>query len=77
MKLVNFYEVHDHKGDAVWGGASAIEATTWFRKGLDSKVYVSIWDEEDIEEPRLVTDKIDVTPLMLAALMSGRFGYTS
>ena len=72
MKAVNFYEVADHKGDTVWGGASAMEATTWFRKGLDSKLYVSVWDEEDIEEPRLLIDKIEVTRLTLAAIASGR-----
>ena len=77
MKAVNFYEVADHKGDTVWGGASAMEATTWFRKGLDSKLYVSVWDEEDIEEPRLVTDKIDITPMVLASIMSGRLGFLS
>jgi hypothetical protein len=35
MKLTNFYEVMDRKGDIAWGGASASEATTWFRRGLD------------------------------------------
>ena len=72
MKAVNFYEVADHKGDTVWGGASAMEATTWFRKGLDRSIYVSVWNESDIEEPRLLIDKIEVTRLVLAAIASGR-----
>lgn len=70
MKLVNFYEVQDRKGDIQWGGASSIEAMTWFRRGLDSSIFVSVWDEEDIEEPKLVTDKIDITNAVMAALMS-------
>jgi hypothetical protein len=74
MKAVNFYEVMDRKGDIAWGGASASEAITWFRRGLDSSIFVSVWDEEDEEEPVLVTDKIEVTNVVLASIMSGRFG---
>ena len=70
MKLINFYEVQSRKGDVEWGGASSIEAMTWFRRGLDSSIFVSVWDEEDIEEPKLVTDKIDITNAVMAALMS-------
>ena len=70
MKLINFYEVANRKGDTAWGGASSIEAMTWFRRGLDSSIFVSVWDEEDIEEPKLVTDKIDITNAVMAALMS-------
>jgi hypothetical protein len=72
MKPVNFYEVQSKKGDVEWGGASSIEAMTWFRRGLDSSIFVSVWDEEDIEEPKLVTDKIDVTALVLATITSER-----
>lgn len=72
MKLVNFYEVMDRKGDIAWGGASSMEAITWFRRGLDSAIFVSVWDEEDGEDPRLVTDKIEITGAVLAALTSGR-----
>jgi hypothetical protein len=68
MKAVNFYEVMDRKGDIAWGGASASEAITWFRRGLDSSIFVSVWDEEDIEEPVLVTDKIEVSSLVLSAI---------
>ena len=68
MKLINFYEVMDRKGDIAWGGASASEAVEWFRRGLDNAIFVSVWNEEDIEEPVLVTDKIEVTALVLATL---------
>ena len=69
MKAVNFYEVQDRKGEVAWGGASATEAVEWFRRGLDNSIYVSVWDEEDIEEPKLITDKIEVTNLVLASFM--------
>ena len=72
MKLTNFYEVADRKGDTAWGGASESEVVEWFRRGLDRSIYVSVWDEEDIEEPRLLIDKIEVTKLVLSALASGR-----
>ena len=76
MKLVKFYEVCDQQGNAVWGGTSTIEALEWFRRALDRKVYVSVWNEDDPEEPRLVTDKIEVTPMMrtcLAFTLDDRF----
>jgi len=72
MKLTNFYEVMDRKGDIAWGGASASEAVEWFRRGLDNSIFVSVWNEEDIEEPVLVTDKIEVTTLVLATITSER-----
>ena len=72
MKAVNFYEVQDHKGEVEWGGASATDAVEWFRRGLDRSIYVSVWEEADIEEPRLLIDKIEVTKLVLSALASGR-----
>ena len=72
MKLTNFYEVMDRKGDIAWGGASPSEAVEWFRRGLDNAIFVSVWDEEDIEDPKLVTDKIEVTTLVLATITSER-----
>lgn len=72
MKPVNFYEVQDRKGDVAWGGISALQAVEWFRRGLDNSIYVSVWDETDIEEPRLITDKIEVTSLVLATIMNER-----
>ena len=70
MKLMNFYEVMDRKGDIQTGTASAADAVTWFRRGLDNAIFVSVWNEEDIEEPVLVTDKIEVTALVMAAILS-------
>ena len=69
MKQVNFWEDVDFRGDSVWGGESALQAVGWFRRGLDNKLFVSVWDEQDPEEPRLVTDKIEVTKLVLATIM--------
>ena len=72
MRNVNFYEVQDRNGDVAWGGASASEAVEWFRRGLDNSIYVSVWNEEDIEEPKLVIDKIDITALVLATIVGER-----
>ena len=72
MKLINFYEVMDRKGDIAWGGASASEAVAWFRRGLDNSIFVSVWNEEDPEEPYLITDKIEITAVILATITSER-----
>jgi hypothetical protein len=53
-----------------WGGASALQAVEWYKRGLSNQLFVSVWDEEDIEEPRLITDKIDVTKLVEATIYS-------
>ena len=70
MKPVNFYEVADRRSDSTWGGASASQAIEWFRRGLDNKLFVSVWNEEDIEEPKLVIDKIDITAIVLATIVN-------
>ena len=72
MKLINFYEVMDRKGDIQTGTASASEAVSWFRRGLDNSIFVSVWDESDPEEPYLITEKIEVTALVLATITSER-----
>ena len=69
MKLTNFYEVMDRKGDVTWGGASEAEAVKWFRQEQGNSLFVSVWNEEDIEEPVLVTDKIEISGLVLATIM--------
>lgn len=71
-KEVAFYEVMDRKGDVAWGGASVTEAVEWFRRGLDNAIFVSVWSEDDPENPVLVTDKIEVTALVLATITSER-----
>lgn len=72
MKPVNFYQVQDRKGEVEWGGASVSEAITWFRRGLDRSIFVSVWNEADIENPILITDKIDITSIVLATITSER-----
>ena len=72
MKPVRFYEVQSKSGDVEWGGINPMEAIEWFSRGVDKSIYVSVWDEEDIEEPRLITDKIEVSALVLAAIASER-----
>ena len=72
MKLTNFYEVMDRKGDIAWGGASPSDAVEWFRRGLDNSIFVSVWNEDDIENPILIKDKTEVTALVLATITSER-----
>jgi hypothetical protein len=62
----------DRKGDIAWGGTSVSDSIEWFRRGLDNSVFVSVWNEDDIEDPRLVTNKIDVTALVLASITAER-----
>ncbi len=69
MKLVNFYEVMDKKGDVTWGGASEAEAVKWFRREQGNALFVSVWNEEDIEEPVLVYGKTEISGLVLATIM--------
>lgn len=70
-KEVAFYEVMDRRGDISWGGTNTSEAVAWFRRGLDNSIFVSVWDETT-EDPVLVTDKIEVTALVLATITSER-----
>ena len=72
MKQVNFYEVMDRYGNIEWGGSNATEAVKWFRRSIDNSIFVSVWDESDLENPVLVTDKIEVTGLFLSLLASER-----
>lgn len=71
-KEIAFYEIMDRRGDVATGTSSATGAIEWFRRGLDNSIFVSVWNEEDPEEPRLVTDKIDITAAVLAAIASER-----
>lgn len=67
-----FYEVFDNKMNVEYGSASASEAIAWFRRGLDKSITLSVWDEEDPEDFKLITDRVDATSLVLAALSSER-----
>lgn len=69
MKLTNFYEVMDRKGDIVWGGASAHGAVEWFKREMNGAIFVSVWNEQDEENPVLVTDKIEITKIILATIV--------
>ncbi|MGA0877477.1 MAG: hypothetical protein ACO3QZ_06255 [Candidatus Nanopelagicaceae bacterium] len=71
MKQINFYEVSKN-GDVSWGGADPITAVKWFRDSIDNSLFVSIWDEEDPEEPKMVVDKIDISSVVLATILSER-----
>ena len=71
-KEINFYEVLSRKGDIVGGGASATEAIAWFRRGLDNAIFVSVWDESSEDDFKLITDKIEVTALVLAVMTDER-----
>lgn len=68
QRPVRFYEVHNHKDEVEWGGVSEREAVAWFRRGLDRKIYVSVWDESNELDFRLISEKINVTRLVLATL---------
>lgn len=72
MKPQIFYEVFDNKMDVEFGSASASEAVAWFRRGLDKAITVSVWDEKDPEDFKLITDRVDVTSLVQAVLLSER-----
>lgn len=72
MKPQIFYEVFDNKMNVEFGSASASETIAWFRRGIDRTVTLSVWDEQDPEDFKLITDRIDVTPLVQAALLSER-----
>ena len=71
MKLVNFYEVSKN-GSVSWGGADPITAIKWFRDSMNCSLFVSVWNEEDIEEPKMVVDKIDISNIVLATILSER-----
>ncbi len=72
MTLVNFYEVCDKQGNAVRGGVSTLQAVEWLAREADYRLYVSVWNEEDPEEPYLITDKINITDVVLATRLNER-----
>jgi hypothetical protein len=69
MKLANFYEVKDQDNNSAFGSESAIETVRFYRTLPNAKIVVTIWDVEDSEEMRLVTDQIDVTSLVIATIL--------
>jgi hypothetical protein len=69
MKPVTFFEVMGPKGDVEYGDASPYNTINWWRRGIGKTIFASVWDEET-EDFKLITDRIDVTPLIQAAIIS-------
>ena len=69
-KPTNFYEGMDSKGDFEFGSASASETVKWYRLRPGRSIFVSVWDEESGEDFRLLNDRVEVTNLVLAGIMS-------
>jgi hypothetical protein len=66
--LINFYEVIDSQGIAIWGGGSHSEAVTWLRRSpVNSRLLVSAWDS-DLEDARIVGQPIDITKIVYSTL---------
>ena len=68
MRTHLFYEVRDFSG-SIWGGESAYTAIQWFRKTRDADLFVSVWNEEE-EDYRLLIEPINISPVVLATLLS-------
>jgi len=49
-----------------------VTAIKWFRDSINCSLFVSVWNEEDIEEPKMVVDKIDISNIVLATILSER-----
>lgn len=69
MKPVRFYEIFDNKLDVEMGTASPLEAVRWYaRDPMGKSVFISVWDEENEQDFRLLQDRIEVTELIIASL---------
>ena len=70
--LINFYEVLDSQGVAVWGGENQNEAIAFFSRDMRGQdLIVTPWYSV-AEDARPVGESVDITPLVLAAIASGR-----
>ena len=70
--LINFYEVLDAQGVAVWGGENQNEAIAFFtRDMLNREMVVTPWHAV-AEDARPVGASTNITALVLAAVASGR-----
>lgn len=67
-KQHNFYEVKDFSG-SVWGGESAREAVDFFRRTLNAKLTVSVWEGEG-EDLYQVIEPVDITSAILHTVAS-------
>lgn len=65
---VVFYEVSDPQGIAIWGGENPIQAYKWYKNSPPgSKIWVSQY-EADEEDAKLISDMIEITPIVLATI---------
>lgn len=70
--LINFYEVLDREGVAVWGGENQNEAIAFFsRDMLNREMVVTPWHSV-AEDARPVGSSVNITALVLAAIAEGR-----
>ena len=70
--LINFYEVLDSEGVAVWGGENQNEAIAFFtRDMLNREMVVTPWHAV-AEDARPVGSAVNITALVLAAIAQGR-----
>lgn len=74
MIETRFYEVMDARGDFIFGGENAHETIGFYRKTPSASVFVSVWDTTSEDDFRLVEDRIEVTPLILATILSEKEG---
>ena len=70
--LINFYEVLDENGFAVWGGENQNEAIAWLSQDLlNRQIVVTPWHSVR-EDARPVASTTNITALVLAAIAEGR-----
>ena len=70
--FINFYEVVDAAGTALWGGGSAHDAVREFRTSpLNCRLLVSAW-ESDADDARLIGQPIDITSAVVSAIAISR-----
>lgn len=70
MSPTNFYEVMDKYGDLLWGGENVHEAVGFYRRFEGASVFVSTWNTQNEDEYRLITDKIEITPVLAATILN-------
>ena len=67
-KHISLYEISDSNNVAIWGGEDPTSALGWYRSApTGSKIWVSGWlaDEEDA---KLISEPVEITPLVLATI---------
>lgn len=70
--LINFYEVLDENGVAVWGGENQNEAIAWFSRNLLKYSLIATPWHSVAEDARPVGSSVDITALVLAGIAAGR-----